>query len=105
MDATGPLTVSINSMVIRGAEPLVLDTGTLANRAAWLADLTSLLDPAEVRWVFLSHDDDDHTGNLAQVLELCPAATLVTSWAAAERMASAALKACESGSATTCVMP
>lgn len=84
-----PLTVSINSMVIRGAEPLVLDTGTLANRAAWLADLTSLLDPAEVRWVFLSHDDDDHTGNLAQVLELCPAATLVTSWAAAERMASA----------------
>jgi flavorubredoxin len=36
--------------------------------------------------VFLSHDDEDHTGNLEEVLEMCPNATLVTSWAAVERM-------------------
>jgi flavorubredoxin len=81
-----PLSVSLNSLVIRASEPVVVDTGTLANRTAWLADLTSLLDPEDVRWVFLSHDDDDHTGNLAQTLELCPNAVLVTSWAATERM-------------------
>ena len=45
-----------------------------------------LVDPADVRWVFLSHDDSDHTGNLAPVLDLCPNATLVTSWFANERM-------------------
>ena len=82
-----PLSVSINSLVIRGAEPVVVDTGTRANRDAWLHDLGSVVDPADVRWVFLSHDDDDHTGNLEHVLERCPDATLVTSWAGTERMA------------------
>lgn len=81
-----PMTVSINSLVIAGADPVIVDTGIRANRDAWLADLTSLVDPGSVRWVFLSHDDEDHTGNLAEVLELCPGARLVTTWAATERM-------------------
>jgi flavorubredoxin len=81
-----PLSVSLNSLVLLGAEPVVVDTGPRSDRDAWLADLTSLVEPADVRWVFLSHDDEDHTGNLAEVLELCPNATLVTSWAATERM-------------------
>jgi flavorubredoxin len=82
-----PMSVGLNSLVIRGAEPVVVDTGTVADRERWLDDLTSLVDPGDVRWVFLSHDDEDHTGNLAQVLELCPDAVLVSSWAATERMA------------------
>jgi flavorubredoxin len=45
-----------------------------------------VVDPADVRWVYLSHDDEDHTGNLEQVLDMCPNAVLVTSWAATERM-------------------
>jgi flavorubredoxin len=81
-----PLTVSMNSLVIRGVEPIVVDTNTRANRDAWLEDLESVVDPGDVRWVFLSHDDDDHTGNLEQVLLRCPGATLVTSWAGTERM-------------------
>ena len=36
-----------------------------------------LVDPEDVRWVFLSHDDGDHTGALHDVLDLCPNATLV----------------------------
>ena len=81
-----PLSVNLNSLVIRGAEPVVVDTGTRANQAAWLADLTALVDPDDVRWIFLSHDDEDHTGNLAEVLELCAQAVFVTNWAAVERM-------------------
>lgn len=81
-----PLTVSVNSLVIDGAEPVIVDTGIRSNSAAWLADLTSLVDPERVRWVFLSHDDEDHTGSLAEVLEQCPNAFLVTTWAATERM-------------------
>lgn len=81
-----PLTVSVNSMVIRGSEPLILDTGIRSDREAWLGDVTSLVDPDDVRWVFLSHDDEDHTGSLAQTLTMCPNATLVTTWAATERM-------------------
>ena len=80
-----PLTVYLNSMVITAAEPVLVDTGTIANRAQWLEDTFSIVDPADVRWVFLSHDDIDHTGNLLEVMELCPSATLVCSWAMVER--------------------
>lgn len=81
-----PMSVNLNSLVIRGEQPVIVDTNTRGNREAWLQDVFSLLEPADVRWVFLSHDDEDHTGNLAEILELCSNATLVTNWAANERM-------------------
>ena len=64
--------VYINSMVILGAEPVIVDTGTPANRKQWLDDVFSIVDPDDVRWVFLSHDDVDHTGNLDQVMTRAP---------------------------------
>jgi flavorubredoxin len=81
-----PLSINLNSLVIRAEQPVIVDTGTEANRERWLHDVTSLVDPVDVRWVFLSHDDHDHTGNLAEILELCPNATLVTNWATTERI-------------------
>jgi hypothetical protein len=80
-----PLFVYLNSMVIRGAEPMLVDTGTPANRKQWLEDAFSLVEPEDVRWVFLSHDDVDHTGNLDQVMEACPNAQIVCNWAMVER--------------------
>ena len=79
------LFVYINSLVILGAEPVLVDTGTPANREQWLKDAFSLVDPNDVRWVFLSHDDVDHTGNLDEVMTACPNATLVCNWAMVER--------------------
>ena len=84
-----PLTVYINSMVIAGSEPVIVDTGAINNRNAWLEDVFSIVDPADVRWVLLSHDDSDHTGNLAPVMDACPDATLVCSWALVERFSNA----------------
>ena len=80
-----PLFVYLNSMVILGREPVIVDTGTPANRAQWLEDVFALVDPVDVRWVFLSHDDVDHTGNLDEVMTACPNATLVCNWAMVER--------------------
>jgi flavorubredoxin len=80
-----PLSVYGNSAVIDGDEPVLIDTGTLNNQRAWMADVFSLVEPKRVKWVFLSHDDADHVGNLAEVMELCPNATLVCSWAITER--------------------
>ena len=80
-----PLFVQINSMVIVGAEPIIVDTGTPANRKQFLEDVFSLVEPNDVRWVFLSHDDVDHTGNLDQVMAACPNAKLVCNWAMIER--------------------
>ena len=80
-----PLFVYLNSMVIVGEEPVIIDTGTPANRERWLEDVFGLVEPDDVRWVFLSHDDVDHSGNLAEVLTACPNAKLVCNWAMVER--------------------
>ena len=89
-EATGaPMCVYINSLVITGAEPVIVDTGSPSNRVQWLEDVFGIVEPADVRWVFLSHDDVDHTGNLADVMAGCPNATLVCSWALVERFSNA----------------
>ena len=77
--------VSINSMVITGAEPVIVDTGNELSRYEWMEAAFSIVDPADVRWIFLSHDDHDHIGNLPAVLDVCPKATLVTNWFTVER--------------------
>jgi flavorubredoxin len=81
-----PVNVYINSLVIRGAQPVIVDTGTPANRAQWMEDVFSIVEPADVRWIFISHDDVDHTGNLAEVLDACPNATLAFNWFMTERL-------------------
>jgi hypothetical protein len=80
-----PLFVYLNSLVIRAEEPVIVDTGTPANRQQWLQDVFSLVEPEDVRWIYLSHDDVDHSGNLAEALDACPNATLVCSWPIVER--------------------
>jgi flavorubredoxin len=83
--AIGPLWVYLNSLVIKGSEPIIVDTGTPANREQWFKDVFSIVDPGDVRWIFLSHDDIDHSGNLAEVAEACPNATIVLTWFFMER--------------------
>ena len=85
-EGVAPMAVHINSLVIRGSEPVVVDTGMPTNRARYLDDLFGLVDPSDVRWVFLSHDDVDHYGNIEAVMAACPHATLVTTWFAMERL-------------------
>jgi flavorubredoxin len=46
-----------------------------------------VVDPIDVRWVFLTHDDRDHSGNLLPILAACPNATLLTTWFSIGRMA------------------
>jgi flavorubredoxin len=64
---------------------MIVDTGTVANRDQWLDDVFSLVEPDDVRWIFLSHDDIDHAGNLDETLSACPNAQLVCNWAMVER--------------------
>jgi flavorubredoxin len=80
-----PWHVYLNSMLILGKEPVIVDTGTPANRNQWLEDVFSLVEPNDVRWIFLSHDDVDHSGNLDEVMAACHNAQLVCNWAMIER--------------------
>jgi flavorubredoxin len=75
-----------NSMLIRGRQPTVVDTGSPANRAEFLRQLFELVEPDDVRWVFLSHDDADHAGNARAVLDACRSAVAVTTWIGLQRL-------------------
>ncbi|MDQ3963286.1 MAG: MBL fold metallo-hydrolase [Actinomycetota bacterium] len=70
----------INAMVIRGEQPMILDTMATVQRDEFLDKVFSIVEPADVRWLFLSHEDRDHSGSLMQVLERCPNATLITNF-------------------------
>ena len=91
-EGVAPQVVHMNSMVIRGAEPVVVDTGAPVHRETYLEDLFSLVEPEDVRWVFVSHEDLDHVGNVDAVMDACPNATLVASWFLCERFAVAGMQ-------------
>ena len=90
-EGIAPLAAPINTVVVRGAEPVIVDTGVRLTSEGWLDRAFELVDPADVRWIYLSHDDTDHTGSLFEVLERAPQATLVTNWFTVERMSGDAL--------------
>jgi flavorubredoxin len=85
-EGTAPVSVALNTMVIRAAEPVVVDTGMAEHRDQYLADVFSIVDPEDIRWVFISHDDVDHTGNVNALMDAAPNATLVIDWFMQERM-------------------
>lgn len=85
-EGEAPVAVALNSLVIRAAEPVVVDTGMAENREQYLTDVFGLVEPEDVRWVFISHDDVDHTGNVNELMAACPNATLVVNWFTVERM-------------------
>lgn len=81
----GPV-VHMNAMVIRGSQPMIVDTGAPIHRDAMLSDIFAVVEPDDVRWIFVSHDDIDHYGNLNALMAQCRNATLVGSWFLCERL-------------------
>jgi flavorubredoxin len=79
LPAGGNRVLPLRPLLIRGEQPLLADTGPAVLRREMLDALFSLLDPGDLRWVWLSHDDGDHAGALQEILGLCPQARLVTS--------------------------
>jgi flavorubredoxin len=76
----------INAFLVTGREPVLVDAGLGVDRAEFLQAIESVIDPKELRWVWLTHDDADHTGAIAEVMRAAPNATLVTHALSALRM-------------------
>lgn len=70
----------VNAMVIRGEQPMILDTLAIVHRDAFLKDVFQIVEPNDVRWLFLSHEDRDHSGAIMQILDRCPNAKLITTF-------------------------
>ena len=77
----------VNAYVLRAEEPVLVDTGIGVDSADFLDAVASIVPLNELRWVWLTHDDADHTGSIQRVLEAAPNARLVTHAFNALRMA------------------
>jgi glyoxylase-like metal-dependent hydrolase (beta-lactamase superfamily II) len=72
--------VPVNAFLLQAEQPVLIDAGLTASSPDFLQALGSLLDPADLRWIYLTHPDRDHTGSLRQLLDLAPRARLVTTF-------------------------
>ncbi len=72
--------LAINAFVLHGAEPVLVDTGTVAGSAEFIDALASVIDPSALRWIWLTHTDFDHIGSLAPLLETNPDLRVITSF-------------------------
>jgi glyoxylase-like metal-dependent hydrolase (beta-lactamase superfamily II) len=80
VEAPGIGFLPINSFVLHAAEPVVVDAGLSLPGRGIMDVLGSVLDPADVRWIWLTHPDRDHTGSLLDLLDAAPRARLVTTY-------------------------
>ncbi len=72
--------IAINAHLIRSREPVLVDTGIGALEADFMRELRRLIDPADLRWIWITHADADHVGNLRAVLAEAPRARVVTNF-------------------------
>lgn len=70
----------VNAFVIHATQPVLVDTGVSALREPFLDALRATIDPAAIRWIWLSHMDADHVGNLEEAMAIAPEARIVTTF-------------------------
>jgi flavorubredoxin len=79
----------INAFVIKAKEPVLIDTGMGIESEKFMESLGSVIDPQDLKWIWLTHDDADHIGSIEKVLEAAPKARLVANSLAVLRMSTA----------------
>src|SRR3972149_5016985 len=78
--------LAINAFVLKGKEPLLVDTGYTLENAEFMDTLRSVIDPKDLKWVWLTHTDHDHIGSLHQLLDEVPDLRVITTFLAVGKM-------------------
>src|SRR5262245_32605687 len=78
LDVPGLGTLIVNSFVLLANQPVLIDSGLAVDGPEFIDALRAVIDPEELKWIWLTHDDADHTGNLQSVMALAPHARLAT---------------------------
>jgi flavorubredoxin len=72
--------IPINAFVLHGREPLLVDTGPVIQADDFARTLETVIDPMELRWIWLTHTDFDHIGSLHDLLDANPDLRVITSF-------------------------
>jgi len=76
----------VNAFVLKAREPVLVDTGLVPLSDLFMEKLSSVIDPADLRWLWLTHTDQDHIGSLQRILEAAPQSHVVTSFLGVGKM-------------------
>jgi flavorubredoxin len=72
--------VPINAFVIKGSEPILVDTGSVVESGEFMPTLRSVIDPEDLKWIWLTHTDLDHIGSLHTLLAENPQIRVITTF-------------------------
>lgn len=70
----------VNAYVVMSTEPVLIDAGLRADADEFMNVLRSVVEPRDLRWIWLTHIDQDHIGNLYLLLDEAPRARVVTNF-------------------------
>ena len=76
----------VNAFVIMAKEPVLVDTGLAILKSDFMRELRSIIDPKDLRWIWITHADMDHLGNFEAVLAEAPNARVVTTYIGMAKM-------------------
>lgn len=72
--------IPVNAFVLHGEEPVLVDTGAVVESDAFMTALQSAIDPADLKWIWLTHTDFDHIGCLGRLLADNPQLRVITTF-------------------------
>ena len=70
----------VNAYVLHAEQAVLVDSGLPASRADFLEALWNEVDPADLRWIYLTHPDRDHTGSLMEILAAASTSIRLPVW-------------------------
>lgn len=78
--------VPVNAFILKAAEPVLVDTGLVPLSELFMEKLSCVIDPADLRWLWLTHADQDHIGSLQRILDIAPRVRIITTFLGVGKM-------------------
>jgi flavorubredoxin len=78
--------IPIHAFVVLAKEPVLVDTGLGALSDDFMAAVGAIVAFEDLRWIWLTHTDADHVGNIERVLAAAPRARVVTTFLAVGKL-------------------
>ena len=72
--------IAVNAFVLKAQQPVLVDTGLHQDREQFIAALSSVIDPSDLRWIWLTHPDQDHVGALQTLINSFPNIRVITTF-------------------------
>ena len=76
----------VHAYLLRAAEPVLVDAGLASLSDAFMEKLSSIIDPRDIKWLWLTHNDQDHIGGVQRLLEAAPGMRIITTFLGLQKM-------------------